>query len=70
MVTVNRGIDGAKWRTSSRSNQQGECVEVATNVPGVVAVRDAKNRDGGTLMLSPAAWSSFLDGVKSGEFDI
>jgi len=27
------------WQKSSRSNQQGECVEVAGNLPGVVAVR-------------------------------
>ena len=36
----------ATWRTSTRSSAQGNCVEVADNLPGVVAVRDSKDQQG------------------------
>lgn len=50
-----------KWRKASRSGAQGDnCVEVATNVPGVVAVRDSKNPDGSVLTVSPAEWRAFV----------
>ncbi|MEV7425578.1 DUF397 domain-containing protein [Streptomyces sp. NPDC091212] len=51
------------FKKSSYSNQGGECVEVARNIPGTVAVRDSKNRTGGpVLRLTPAAWRAFRDG--------
>jgi hypothetical protein len=52
-----------QWRKSSRSDG-GTCVEVADNLPGRVLVRDTKDRDGGTLAFAPAAWSTFVHGVK------
>ena len=42
-------LTGARWHKSTRSGNAGDCVEVAENLPGIVAVRDTKNRDGGTL---------------------
>ena len=49
------------WRKSARSTDSGgNCVEVADNVPGVVLVRDSKDRDGGILTFGPAAWRSFV----------
>ncbi|MGW2623010.1 DUF397 domain-containing protein [Micromonospora taraxaci] len=55
----------ALWRTATRSsNNGGDCVEVADNLPGRVLVRDSKDRDGGTLAFASAAWSSFVDGVR------
>ncbi|MEU8216089.1 DUF397 domain-containing protein [Micromonospora taraxaci] len=55
----------ARWHTATRSsNNGGDCVEVAANLPGRVLVRDSKDRDGGTLAFAPAAWSSFVDGVR------
>ena len=62
-------LTGAVWRTSSRSNDQGLCVEVATNLPGVVAVRDSKDRSGPVLAFTPSEWSAFIAGVKNGKFD-
>ncbi|MFI1359546.1 DUF397 domain-containing protein [Streptomyces sp. NPDC020898] len=48
---------------SSYSTGSGECVEVARNAPGVVAVRDSKSPSGSpetpVLRLSPTAWREF-----------
>lgn len=57
---------GAQWRKSTKSGSNGgDCVEVADNLPGVVLVRDTKDRDGGTLTFRPAAWQSFVDQAKT-----
>ncbi|WP_460917165.1 Scr1 family TA system antitoxin-like transcriptional regulator [Plantactinospora veratri] len=54
-------LTGANWRTSSRSGQNGgNCVEVADNLVGVVAVRDSKDRSGPVLRFAPAAWRAFV----------
>lgn len=42
------------------------CVEAATNLPGLVAVRDSKDPASPALAFSPAAWSEFLVGVRTG----
>ncbi|MFG2057369.1 DUF397 domain-containing protein [Micromonospora sp. NPDC048930] len=58
-------LTGAHWRTSTRSSSNGgDCVEVADNLPGVVLVRDSKDRAGGTLTFAPAAWQAFVDGLR------
>ncbi|MEV4761281.1 DUF397 domain-containing protein [Micromonospora chokoriensis] len=50
-----------RWRTSTRSGDTGgACVEVADNLPGVVLVRDSKDRSGPVLTFAPAAWRGFV----------
>jgi Domain of unknown function (DUF397) len=51
---------GAVWRKSSYSGTQGNCVEVTTNLPGVVAVRDSKRPGASALVFSLAEWQSFV----------
>jgi hypothetical protein len=49
----------AAWRKASASTNAGNCVEVAVNLPGVVAVRDSKDPAGPALTFTPAAWRTF-----------
>jgi hypothetical protein len=58
-------LAGARWRTSTRSGNEGNCVEVADNLAGVVAVRDSKDVEGPALTFAPAAWAAFLAHTKA-----
>ncbi|MFI7663316.1 DUF397 domain-containing protein [Micromonospora parva] len=54
-------LTGVRWRKSTRSNGSGgACVEVADNLPGVVAVRDSKDPDGPVLVFAPDSWRAFV----------
>nr|WP_307628628.1 DUF397 domain-containing protein [Streptomyces turgidiscabies] len=53
-------MDHFRFVRSRYSTGSGECVEVARNLPGVVAVRDSKTpSDAPILHLSPTAWREF-----------
>lgn len=57
-------LHGAVWKKSSRSGGNGgDCVEVATNLPGIVAVRDSKHKEGPALVFAPEDWKAFLAGL-------
>jgi Domain of unknown function (DUF397) len=63
-------LKGAIWRKASYSANAGNCVEVALNLPGIVAVRDSKNPDGPALTFGPADWHAFTAGIKTGDFNL
>lgn len=62
-------IKRARWRKSGRSGGNGNCVEVGP-VDDIVGVRDTKGRDRLVLAFKRAAWTSFVEGAKAGEFDL
>lgn len=63
-------LSRANWRTSSHSGGNGNCVEVAANLPGIIAVRDSKNPAGPELILSAATWAAFTTAIRAGDFDL
>ncbi|MGW1039906.1 DUF397 domain-containing protein [Streptomyces sp. NPDC002547] len=63
-------IEGLVFRTSSYTNGNGACVEVAELPDGGRAVRDTKDRQGGVQFYNVAEWTAFIQGVKDGEFDL
>ncbi len=63
MTTMN--LSRAAWRKSTRSGQNGNCVEVAAAGPAV-AVRDSTDPDGPTLVLSINDWRRFAAKVRAG----
>jgi hypothetical protein len=65
---MNQRLADAIWLKSSHSSANGQCVEVAGNMPGVVAIRDSKNVDSAALVITPRAWIAFLAGVRDGDF--
>ncbi|MEU8082989.1 DUF397 domain-containing protein [Micromonospora sp. NPDC049101] len=57
-------LTGARWHKSTRSgSNQGACVEVADNLPGVVGVRDSKDPAGPALVFTPESWRAFVGQV-------
>lgn len=63
-----RDLTGARWRKSTRSSNQGNCLEVADNLIGVVAVRDSKDPGGPILAFVPRAWNDFVAVISTGGF--
>ncbi|WP_435270626.1 DUF397 domain-containing protein [Streptomyces sp. 1222.5] len=64
-------VPAFQFRTSNAcqyNNNDPRCVEVATNVPGTVAVRNSET--GRTVEFTTAEWTDFLTGAKLGEFDV
>nr|WP_093417001.1 DUF397 domain-containing protein [Saccharopolyspora flava] len=59
---------GTRWRKSSRSSMQGNCVEVAFT-GNEVRARDSKSPERAQLAFGASTWGNFLDGVQQGRFD-
>ncbi|MGW0557556.1 DUF397 domain-containing protein [Streptomyces sp. NPDC002926] len=49
-----------EFAKSSYSSGNGECVEVATNIVGLVAVRDSKLPEGPVVRFPARAWNEFV----------
>jgi len=62
-------ISGAHWVKSARSNQSGNCVEVAQLPGGAVAVRNSRHPDGPALVYTREEMAAFVEGAKDGDFD-
>jgi hypothetical protein len=63
-------LSRAEWRKASYSSNGGAtCVEVARNLPDVVAVRDSKDPGGPALVFAPAQWEAFTASVRNGDLD-
>ncbi|MEU6864035.1 DUF397 domain-containing protein [Streptomyces sp. NPDC046876] len=52
-----------RWRKSSHSGANSNCVEVAETADGGRAVRDSKNTARAGFACSASAWAAFLHGV-------
>jgi hypothetical protein len=58
-------LTGARWHKSTRSGSNGgDCVEVADNLPGIVAVRDSKDPAGPVLIFPRDTWQAFITALK------
>jgi uncharacterized protein DUF397 len=57
-------ISSARWRKSSYSDGQANCVEVTTM--GLVAVRDSKSPNDPGLRFTPRAWRQFTGRLTAG----
>lgn len=64
-------LTNAIWRKSSYSGGNGgNCVEVAANLPVIVAVRDSKRPEDGAHVVDRKAFGALLDDIRAGKLDI
>jgi hypothetical protein len=56
-------LSRAKWRKSSHSSANGQCVEIA-HLDQAVAVRDSKHPNGSELTFTYQAWATFIHELK------
>jgi hypothetical protein len=63
-------LSSAQWRKATRSVSNGGCVEIAANLPGVVAIRDSKRPEGGAHVVPRERFAAFLEAVMRGQYDL
>lgn len=63
-------LSRAQWRKAASSTSgTGGCVEIASNLPGVVAIRDSKRPEDGAHVVNRAAFAAFLADAKDGRYN-
>jgi Domain of unknown function (DUF397) len=63
-------LSDAIWRKATRSTSgNGGCVEIAGNLPKVVAIRDSKRPEAGAHVVGRPAFAAFLADLKAGRYD-
>lgn len=63
-------LSSAHWRKSTRSNETGTCVEIAS-ARGYTEVRDSKQEGRGpVLAFNRESWNSFIGKLTLGGFDV
>jgi Domain of unknown function (DUF397) len=70
MAARHQDLSRAVWRKSAYSGQDGNCVEIATNLPSDVAVRDSKNPDGPVITFTHSVWATFIQRIKAEDFGV
>jgi hypothetical protein len=64
-------MEPVKWFKSTRSGNNGACVEVAQLGDDAIGVRDTKAQGSGPILtFTRAEWDAFIGGAKDGEFDL
>jgi hypothetical protein len=58
-------LSRAEWHKSSYSSQDGNCVEVAVNLPAFVATRDSKHPAGPALLIPRDTWRCFIQSLRT-----
>ncbi len=58
------------WRKGSMSWANGDCVEIAQLVDGVIGVRDSTRPRGPVLELTEGGWTAFLGRVRAGRLPL
>jgi hypothetical protein len=69
MAARHDDLSRARWRKSTYSGQDGNCVEIC-DMPGGVGIRDSKNPDGSVLHSTLRDWAAFILEAKAGEVDV
>ncbi len=57
-------MQASAFRKSSYSVAQGACVEVGSQFPGLVVIRDSQDIDGARIPLPAQGWQQFISQVK------
>jgi hypothetical protein len=67
-MSVTDGLESSRatWRTSTYSNNGGNCIQVANSRPAVL-VRDSKNPDGPKLAFATANWRAFAHRIQAAD---